>query len=505
MAKQTDTEIHRNELLITLDYLVRHTDKKHPAKAVAICEYAKDEYGLEYDKKKDYQSKSSGDISRKRVGDVLKYLYGISEKHPYNFPFAIEQAEGGKYYVSNKYGFDDEDISKILAAIRNDKYTSNNETFELYEKLLDAFSSEYTRDSIEKGAKNLDRGVKKYKYNKALQLVKKAHNEKALLRIKKQTFLISSDYYYCYVYDIRELNNKPNAILVPTNGDDHPFIIPVNEISFPDVPESELVVKDDEKGDRIKEAFERNKYLVDIYGNIDNYIKERLLVRKNMKVSFYFSYNNYQRIKNSFESNFDTELEVIKASKFKINEDIANYNYKNKLNRNLTQKIRNEYAITDIVSPRNNDDFAYGVVNMELNPYDVEHWLMSNPNISRLITIVAPYRIKSELANELFHGAFQFVDSLNPMSTRYLEFGKLEEKYNQCLNKLLMDSKYVDQEEVKKLQELEKEIVAQRYKLLEMRRKSLQKERKEMFESGRISEHYKKFANYSLFDFDEND
>ena len=81
----SDTLIHRAELLITLDYLLNHTDENHPATQQDICRHARN-FGLKYVD----NAKTGNDIRRQRIGDVLRFLKEISSKYQDSFPFIME-------------------------------------------------------------------------------------------------------------------------------------------------------------------------------------------------------------------------------------------------------------------------------------------------------------------------------------------------------------------------------------------------------------------------------
>ena len=139
-----DTLIHRAELLITLDYLLNHTDEKHPATQQDICRYARN-FGFKYVD----NAKVGNDVRRQRIGDVLKFLEVTSADFPDNFPFIMETTNSGKYYIDQKNGLHKEQIASVLAAIKNDKYTKDEDTDYLIKQVLNAFgTSEDNRQEI---------------------------------------------------------------------------------------------------------------------------------------------------------------------------------------------------------------------------------------------------------------------------------------------------------------------------------------------------------------------
>ncbi len=153
----TDKQIHRIELLITLDYLLNFTDEEHPATQQKICRYAT-EFGLKYD-----STKTSGnEVKRQRIKESLDFLKEISDKFSDKVPFIIETTDSGKYYVEQKFYLSEEQVIKIIAAIKNDKYTADEDTDFLIERILDNFANRFNRDRYLKEASNLTNNVKKF-------------------------------------------------------------------------------------------------------------------------------------------------------------------------------------------------------------------------------------------------------------------------------------------------------------------------------------------------------
>ena len=90
--KHENSKINRIELLLTLDYLLHHTDEDHPATQVDICEYA-NKYGLKFDK----NAKQRNQVRRQRIGECLKFLNEVADKFTNEIPFVLETTESGKY------------------------------------------------------------------------------------------------------------------------------------------------------------------------------------------------------------------------------------------------------------------------------------------------------------------------------------------------------------------------------------------------------------------------
>ena len=96
---KSDANLHRIDLLLTLDYLLNHTDENHPATQIKICEYARN-FGLKYDK----ENTAGNDVDRRRISACLEFLLNLTNsKQADKIPFKVEKTEGGKYYVSSKF------------------------------------------------------------------------------------------------------------------------------------------------------------------------------------------------------------------------------------------------------------------------------------------------------------------------------------------------------------------------------------------------------------------
>ena len=253
----SDTRIHQIELLLTLDYLLRFTDEDHPATRENICRHATD-FGLKYDAK----AKSGNDVRRQRISDCLKFLMDVTTKFPEEVPFVLETTPSGKYYIDQKNYLSEEQIIKILAAVQNDKYTQDEDTEFLIERLLDSLSNVYNRDHYKNELNKLKKGVKKYNFatNRKIRLVNKAFNDGKMLKIrwqirdKNKVDIHVYDFWY-RVYKIKEYRNKPYAILIPIYTGDIIFFKgfifdTIENLNIPKGPDKDVLCDDfDEKRD----------------------------------------------------------------------------------------------------------------------------------------------------------------------------------------------------------------------------------------------------------------
>ena len=139
MAKRKEFEIRLTETLIAIEYLLIYTDKKHPAMAQDICRYARNKYGLKF--ADDTKNTAGDEIKRQRVVEELDFLRKVTNgDYADSFPFVVSKTSGerGKYYIS-KNCFTNDELIKIIAAIRNDKYTRQLDTENLTKTLIHFF------------------------------------------------------------------------------------------------------------------------------------------------------------------------------------------------------------------------------------------------------------------------------------------------------------------------------------------------------------------------------
>jgi hypothetical protein len=234
----SDTQIHHVELLLTLDYLLNNTDEKHPATQQAICLHAK-HFGYHYDP----NAKSGNDVRRQRIGGCLSFLYDVSQKNKGKLPFVINKTESNKYYAESKYDLSENQVIETIAAIKNDKFISQEETSYLENKILRAFlSSKESRGSIGADAEARSQGIQKFSCSSSrnLKLVARALFGKLLIRVnyyslqgEDKNSAMMKHFNWYRVYKIKEYNKIPYAFLIPVNGGGYKFE-PIDELDIPD-------------------------------------------------------------------------------------------------------------------------------------------------------------------------------------------------------------------------------------------------------------------------------
>ena len=191
MAK-SDANLHRIDLLLTLDYLLNHTNENHPATQIKICEYAR-KFGLNYDKK----NTTGNDVDRRRISASLEFLHNLTNSNQADkIPFKVEKTEGGKYFISTKFSLEKEEIIKILSSLQNDKYIKKQETDTLIEKLLNIFVNEQSREEYKKELSINDREVRKINptFNRKMRLVNKAYKEGKMIKIGHKIYVDNKNF-----------------------------------------------------------------------------------------------------------------------------------------------------------------------------------------------------------------------------------------------------------------------------------------------------------------------
>ena len=420
--KLTDTQIHRAELLITLDYLIKKTDKSHPAKQSDIIVYAKDTYNFT--------------PKRQRISECLKYIQDLSNNYSDNFPFHVEQTTGGKYYIDSRYLLEG-DVFKILISIKNDSYIDEDDTKDLIDDLLDVFVSETKQSEMRNKLSQVDVGIEKNTdaQIKKYDLFEKAWCNKWAIDIIQESFGRISDYplkygkvkekVLCRVYKIQDYHGKRYAVLVPIeNGRAGIIYDAIDNIVLPEYKrEREIFVEDEDYPERIDELFKTNNpALADMYDNLDDYLKQNFQGGKGIfnSVSFYFDYQFVNQVKQSFMSYFARDLEVHEANHIDIDEEAYDKDYYFN-NRHFQFGIRNHDS--ELI-----ERIRYGVVNININRNEFMDWLLTNPNIEDKVKVVSPASITMNLFNYHFKKANKYIHDLERIidkthSTKNHEWG----------------------------------------------------------------------------------
>lgn len=414
MKKRTDTEIHYSDLLITLDYLLTNTDEGHPATQQKILEYAKEKYGLKYDK-----DATGNDIRRQSVAKCLKFLDDISTNHPEYFPFVLQKTDSGKYYIEERHGLNETQVAKILAAISNDKYAEDEDDEFLRKRILEAFStSNENEDIITTEYQHLLKGVKKLDKDtiKKINLFEQAYREGKMIKVVRGTG--SSSYCAWYrVYMIEEFKSKLHAFMLPIG----PVISPeapktVNGYIFEPIEEINIskekpVLFNDEPDRNFDDLFRQTcPALAKKYHDLGYMLEQTILPNdgKTCIVSFYFDLHDKDIIKRSFEKFFS------KSFRYQETNSIAGVE---KTVKNILPGMDNWTIVTD--EPKKNEVPQKGLANISVDNNSFKSWLLSDPYgsgdecIADIVSLIKPASLKRDIAYYFYNKLYYRINDLN--------------------------------------------------------------------------------------------
>ena len=436
--KRTDTEIHIIELLLTLDYLVHHTDENHPASQIDICRHARN-FDLVYN-----DGQKGDDVKRQRIATCLKVLSRIYDEHFDRFPFILERTASGKYYVEQRNGLDETQTAALLAAIENDKYTKNEDVQYLKERIYEAFSTtdEY-RDIINREYRRLVRGVSKFDKEtiRKINLIEKAYREQRLIKVRMVIYDKEKpiEFFFWYrVYLMKELQGKPYAFLIPASMNIGGAILdlkekyifrPIESIDIPNLPQKEVLNYDEDENqdfNDIEDLFaKQNPSIIAKYRTLDNFIQKTIspMGGGSTIVSFYFNLNVLSIIKHSFEHFF--------VEKFTYQESNLIAQLAKKIGY-ACEGLRNAEIVAEDIKP--GEKAKYGVVNISVNPKAFQSWLLSDPfgdgtsSIASLVHIIKPDTIRESLARYYARQFIKYSDSLSDEEVQKIMYGELSEE-----------------------------------------------------------------------------
>ncbi len=392
---RTEAEIHSIELLLTLDYLLHETDENHPAKATDICRYGAKNYHLKYN-----GGVKGDEIKRQRIGSSLKFLEKLFLNPNVVLPFVLETTSKNKYYIEQRNGLSCDQVAAVLAAIKNDRYTKDEDVEFLIERVLDAFgTSALNKRDIEKQYKKLIRVGSKFDKEtlRKLRLIEKAYLENKLIKVRhvgsdpKNT----CDLWYL-VYFIKEYNNEPHAFLIPVSkipygyNDYCNYIFDsITNINIPQGKSDDLLCTDSVKNRDINELFfKQNPRCAHISSTVDGYLEYVAFHRRSHHkfVSFYFNLASLGTIKNSFENFFCENFVYQRKDPGSI--DVPLIEKRDRYIKVLVKKCERQHKTID--------NEGYGFVNMPMNIEAFKAWLLTDPfkdgevTIADMITVIKP-------------------------------------------------------------------------------------------------------------------
>ena len=308
MPNRGHSNVNYIDMLITLDYLLTQTDEKHPAYVSRMCEYAHEKYNLTY------TGGNKGDqVKRQRFSSCLAFLKKVYDDYPGSLPFTLKESKGGKYYIEDKYGLDEEELVKLLSTIKNDKYISNNDSEKMINKLLEVFTNSNIAPQYKQKIEEQSRGIKKVNplARRRLAIVQQALTEERVIRVKTTRYLnrihLKEKELYCRVYAIKDFNGKPYAILIGIKDG----CVICDAIENIDIIENSSY--EDFERDLNQEFVDNNPNKVHIYANLEELVnKTTIPVSYNfIRVSFSITSDHLVMIKNSFDSFFSKNLPFV--------------------------------------------------------------------------------------------------------------------------------------------------------------------------------------------------
>ena len=136
-----NNELFARELFIALEYLLKYSDKEHPAMGSKIIKYAEENYGVK--------------IERRHLSTVLWSLYSNNKFNELlGIKIDCKESENNKngeirrkYYVASR-SLDDVDLKNIIGAIKAYSFLDLNNKNELVDELLRINTSKLNKEKI---------------------------------------------------------------------------------------------------------------------------------------------------------------------------------------------------------------------------------------------------------------------------------------------------------------------------------------------------------------------
>ncbi len=384
MSKFSTSEIHRIELLITISYLLKFSDSKHPVSQLDICRYATN-FGLKFDE----NNLAGNDIRRQRIKDVLVFLEDLSNRNFIDFPFKVLSTDKGKYYIENKFRLSKGDIFNVVLSIENNRYIKDEVSKDLIDKILNILSSKYEKIDFEATLKQVISPKRKCSNYTAASLSKlmNAIKKERIVQLRqlkyeydeiKKDFILKDVKKWYRVYTIKEYNGKLYALLIAVVD---------GEIILEDVRSIYIT---GQKKRTFAEDFVKNRDLNRLFiennvngKSIDAYIKEaKMPLNPNTKkISFSFKGLYLRMIETSFRDYFSETLNFVICNDFKI-ENTGNETRLISLDSQSSEKLTEKYMLSKII-----DENINVIVNISINMDGFTNWILSNPLIPQIITV----------------------------------------------------------------------------------------------------------------------
>ncbi len=385
MSKLSDTQIHRIELLLTLYYLFKFSDAKHPVSQLDICRYATN-FGLKFDE----ENIAGNDIRRQRIKDTLVFLEELSTRYKDSFPFKISSTEKGKYFLEKRYNLSKGDIFNIIFSIENNRFIKEEVAKDLKEKVFKVFSSQHEKKELEKTLTQILSPNNKYSTytTNVLGTLMNAIKKEKIVKLKRlnyeydvslKDYALKDNSKRYRVYTIKEYNGKLFAILIAISDGE---IICEDIRSICITGQKKWVFADD----LIKNRDLNRLFIANNIENksLDTYMKEaKIPLNKNTRnISFSFKCLYLRMVETSFRDYFNQQLPFEIVENFKTEKTIKGTALKSS-NKELTMKLTEVYK-----NSRQIIDEQYDViVNLLINEDAFIEWILSNLGFAENITI----------------------------------------------------------------------------------------------------------------------
>lgn len=383
MSKLTDTQIHRVELLLTLSYLMKFSDAKHPVSQLDICRYATN-FGLKFDE----ENLAGNDIRRQRIKDVLLFLEDLSRRYKDEFTFNVKSTKTGKYYLDGRYNLSKGDIFNIVLSIENNRFIKEEVSKDLKEKIVNILSSKYEKTELEKTLSLIVSPKNRYSTYTSNTLAKlmNAIKKERIVKLKRLSYEYDdklNDYTLksfekrFRVYTIKEYNGKLYALMIAI-ADGEIICEDIQTINI--IGQEKLTFAED-----LVENRDLNKLFIE--NNIDNkslktYIEEAKIPLNKKVKDFSFSFKSiYLRlIETSFRAFFSTDLPFEICKEFKRQNTDKGVTLIN-LNKELSKELKEKYHSKKQID----DDSLSVIVNLTINEEALIRWALSNPLFCNVI------------------------------------------------------------------------------------------------------------------------
>lgn len=408
----SDTELHHIELFLSLDYLLNHTDEKHPATQKKICDYIKG-----------FKDLGDENPRRQRIGECLMTIEDIYSRYKKQLPFVLAHTDGYKYYIESKNYLTDVQAVNVIKAIKNYQSLDEDETNDLIREIPKIFgTSEDKQKEISEEAERLMGKQKKISNRNKLkrQCVEAALRESKLLKIRVSHFVFDSngqnpvrnteDCWY-RVYSIAQYENKPFAVLLPINRSGI-WCEPIDTLNIPVVlniaVDKQPVFLSDEKDRDLNQLYlDNNKSLSSHHGyhSVGEVIsREKRIGGIEKRTIFFFCGVYLKSIEASFEEFFSCEMKYKDYSKVSIN-------YDNKRKAVSADRI-NPIMTEPFIRTSPDDVPPMVVVDMEIGSSSFFRWILSDSSVEDKVTIVLPTSVLNSLGKHHLNLLKRYKDNL---------------------------------------------------------------------------------------------